>query len=280
MIVVSARLTLLLICSSIEYDVAAFSQFGDIARMTQPASYPGICNICGTKGEFIRGEGRSVRESFACPGCRAALRYRDQAALIVDEFARGRAIFLRNLVSSGMLNELAIFEAALRGPFVNAFKGLKGYVQTYFWPDRPLGEIGADGVRNEDLTRLTLPANSFDLVITSDVMEHLYDIRSAFSEIARVLKPGGVHIFSIPNDWPFPERTEPRVALVDGVEEHIKPARHHVSGDGTPCLVYYDYGADIVDIIAEFNCHTQVVRRHSPLDPCYVNATFVSRKIR
>ncbi len=47
-----------------------------------------------------------------------------------------------------------------------------------------------------------------------------------------------------------------------------------------PCLVYYDYGADIVDIIAEFNCHTQVVRRHSPLDPCYVNATFVSRKIR
>ena len=247
--------------------------------MTASASYPGVCNLCGAKGEFSRGEARSVREAFACPGCRASLRYRDQAASILDEFARGQAIALRHLVAAGGLDKVAIFEAALRGPFVNQFKKLKGYVQSYYWADRPLGDIGAEGVRNEDLTRLTLPSESFDLVLTSDVMEHLYDIRAAFSEIGRVLKRGGVHIFTIPNDWPFPDRTEPRVEIVDGVEQHIKPARYHNSGDGTPCLVYNDYGADIVDLIAETGCRTQIVRRHSAIDPCYVNATFISRKM-
>lgn len=247
--------------------------------MNAPHAYFGICNLCGLKDEFVRGEGHSVREAFRCPGCRAALRYRDQAALILDEFARGRSIFLRNLVSSGGMNGVAIFETALHGPFVNVFKGHDGYVQSYFWPDRPLGEIGPQGVRNEDLTQLTSAADSFDLVITSDVMEHLYDIRAAFSEIARVLKRGGVHIFTIPNAWPLPERTEARVAIVDGAEQHIKPARYHISGDGSPCLVYHDYGADIVDIIAETGCQTQIVRRHSPIDPCYVNATFISRKM-
>lgn len=248
--------------------------------MTAPSSYLGVCNICGAKGEFARGEARSVREGFPCPACRASLRYRDQAALVLDEFARGRSIFLRNFVSSGAFNDAAIFESALKGPFLRECGKLKGYVQSYFWPDRPLGEVGPEGVRNEDLTKLSLPSNSFDLVLTSDVMEHLYDIRAAFREIARVLKPGGVHIFSIPNDWPFPERTVSRVEMVDGAETHVQPARYHISGDGTPCLVYNDYGADICDIIAEFGCHTQIVRRHSAIDPCYVNATFISRKMR
>lgn len=243
-------------------------------------SYSGVCNICGCKGEFTRGQGRSIRESYPCPGCRASLRYRDQAALIIDEFARGRSIFLRHLVSSGMLDGVSIFESALGGPFVNSCRKLPGYAQSYFWPDRPLGEANADGVRNEDLTRLTLESNRFDLVITSDVMEHLYDIRAAFSEISRILKVGGVHIFTIPNDWPFPEHTEPRVEIVDGSEQHLKPARYHRSGDGAPCLVYNDYGADLVDMTAEFGCRTQVVRRHSAVNPCYVNATFISRKMR
>lgn len=248
--------------------------------MSAPQSYHGVCNICGTKGEFLRGEQRSTREAFPCPGCRASLRYRDQAALIVDEFARGRTVFFRNLVSSGLMNHAAVYELALKGPFVEPFKKLPNYTRSYFWPDRPLGSVDENGVRNEDVTQLTLPDQSFDLVITSDVMEHVYDYESSFREIARVLKIGGVHIFTIPNDWPMAEKTERRVEIRDGVEHHIKPARYHNSGDGTPCIVYQDYGADIVDIIAAYGCHTQVVRKHSAIDPCYVNATYISRRMR
>lgn len=247
--------------------------------MNVPDSYHGICNLCGTKGDFARGNGHSTRESFPCPNCRASLRYRDQAALILDEFAKGKSIFLRNLVSSGGLDDVVIYEAALRGPFVNQLKKTKNYTQSYFWPDQPLGSVDADGVHNEDLTQLTLPSGHFDLVITSDVLEHVYDFEAAFGEIARVLKPGGVHVFTIPNAWPMPDRTERRVEMVDGIEHHIKPPRYHNSGDGTPCIVYQDYGADIVDIIAGTGCRTQVVRRHSAIDPCYVNATFISRRM-
>ncbi|SHI44017.1 Methyltransferase domain-containing protein [Roseomonas rosea] len=243
----------------------------------ETAGYRGLCNLCGAKGFFPAG-GRSTRESFPCPSCRAALRWREQAAIILDEFARGQSVFLRHLVGSGKLNTVDIFEVALRGPFVTQMKGLPRYVRSYFWPDRPLGSVDEEGVRCEDLTQLTFPDESFDLVLSSDVMEHVHDIHTAFAEIARVLKPGGVHIFSIPNDWPFPDRSEPRVELIDGEEHHLKPPRYHVSGDGSPCIVTWDYGADIVDILAATGCSTQVVRRHSGIDPCYVNATFVARK--
>lgn len=246
-----------------------------------PPAFQGLCSVCGNKGEFAPRQGHGTRESYQCPHCRAALRWRDQAAIILDEFAKGRSISLPNLVASGRLNDVDIYEPALRGPFVTAFKKLPRYVRSYYWPDRPLGEGGDDGLRNEDITALTFADDSFDLVITSDIMEHVYDYRKAFAEVLRVLKPGGIHVFSIPNNWPLPDATEARVEVEGGVEHHIKPAQYHVSGDGTPCIVYTDFGADLIDIIdVERRSRTQAVRRHSALDPCYRNATFVTRKLR
>lgn len=247
--------------------------------MSENPAYEGICNLCGAKGRFAPVEGRTTRESYPCPVCRASLRYRDQAALVVDEFGKGRTISLRSLVANGLLDGLAVYEAAIHGPFVNLFRKLPGYVQSYYWPERPRGSVDQRGVRCEDLTALTLPSNAFDLVLTSDVLEHVLGCGEALAEITRVLKPGGVHIFSIPTQWPMSPRSEPRVGLVDGAEVHLKPPHYHRGGDGTPSLVYHDYGADLVDIIDATGCRTQVVRRHSNIDPCYVNATFVSRKL-
>jgi SAM-dependent methyltransferase len=248
--------------------------------MSEKQPFRGLCNICGWKGEFAPREGLSTRESYACGKCRANQRYRDQAALIIDEFSKGRSAFLSNAVSSGHFSDVHIYEPALKGPFVSAFKALPQYVRSYFWPDRPFGTVNADGVRNEDITSLTFADNSFDLVITSDVMEHVYDYQAAFSEISRVLRRGGIHVFSIPNDWPFPTQSVRRVEMRDGVEHHIKPARYHNSGDGAPCIVYTDFGADLIDSIdAAGKSRTQAVRRHSAIDPCYVNATFVTRKL-
>jgi len=39
---------------------------------------------------------------------------------------------------------------------------------------------------------------SFDLVITLDVFEHVLRPAKAFAEIARTLKPGGAHIYTVP----------------------------------------------------------------------------------
>ncbi|MBS4009673.1 MAG: methyltransferase domain-containing protein, partial [Roseovarius sp.] len=230
-------------------------------------------------GTFLRGEQRSLRESYACSNCRFTLRWRDQAGVIVDEFGRGQAISLDQLVERGLLNDISIYEPALRGPFVARLKGLQNYVRSYFRPDEPLGEVASDGVRNEDLTRLTFEDNSFDLIITSDVMEHLPDIEKAFAETLRVLRPGGIHVFSIPNDYPLPDRTETRARLEQGTLVHLKPERYHNAGDGTKCLVFTDYGSDLSEIIRSLGGHLAVVRRSGVQEPCYTNATFVMRKV-
>jgi ubiquinone/menaquinone biosynthesis C-methylase UbiE len=50
-----------------------------------------------------------------------------------------------------------------------------------------------------NLSRLPFPAESFDLVTANMVVEHLTDPVGQFSEIQRVLRPGGFFVFHTPN---------------------------------------------------------------------------------
>ncbi len=242
-------------------------------------SYTGICTICGTHQTFERGTNPSIRESFPCKSCRFPMRWRDQAAIILDEFGAGQHMSLDSLVASGRLNDVQIYEAALRGPFVQRLGKLPGYVNSYYRPELENGGYGDDGVRSEDLTDLTFDDEQFDLILTTDVMEHLPEIEKAMAETLRVLRPGGCHVFTIPNTFPFPDHTEPRVAIQNGQEINLKPPVYHVSGDGSPCLVYTDYGADIAEIAQDLGGHMSIVRRSSAASPGHMNATFVLRRI-
>lgn len=48
-----------------------------------------------------------------------------------------------------------------------------------------------DAVRNLDAGRIPFEDNTFDLVVSNQVFEHIPDLAPAVAEIARVLKPGG-----------------------------------------------------------------------------------------
>jgi SAM-dependent methyltransferase len=55
-------------------------------------------------------------------------------------------------------------------------------------------------------TNLPFRAAVFDVVVASDVLEHIEDDLEAVSEIARVLRPGGAAIISVPaHQWLFSE---------------------------------------------------------------------------
>jgi SAM-dependent methyltransferase len=60
------------------------------------------------------------------------------------------------------------------------------------------------GVLRGDATKLPFADNSFDVVITSEVLEHIQDDVAAIAEMVRVLKPGGHFAATVPA-W-FPEK--------------------------------------------------------------------------
>lgn len=51
---------------------------------------------------------------------------------------------------------------------------------------------------NGDATRLPYPDESFDRVIASEVLEHIPDDHDAYTELARVLRPGGTLAVTVP----------------------------------------------------------------------------------
>ena len=56
-----------------------------------------------------------------------------------------------------------------------------------------------------DLTtnRIPFDDDSFDLVFSGNVMEHIQDTNAVFREIKRVLKPGGLFLAKTPNKWHY-----------------------------------------------------------------------------
>ena len=69
-----------------------------------------------------------------------------------------------------------------------------------------LGELrsgtGGKGVRG-DLQKLPFADQSFDVVVSMSVVEHLDDPDRAFAEFARVLKPGGALVVLTPNKYDY-----------------------------------------------------------------------------
>lgn len=57
-------------------------------------------------------------------------------------------------------------------------------------------------VSSADILKLPFRNNSFDLVICSEVLEHIPDDRAAMAEIIRVLKPGKPLVVSVPRYYP------------------------------------------------------------------------------
>ncbi len=126
-----------------------------------------------------------------------------------------------------------------------------GYVASQYDPALGFGNTHPDdGYRSEDLEAQTFADESFDVVVTQDVFEHLFDPDRAIREIARTLKPGGVHVMTVPivnGSKPSRRRAKRKAGKVTNLQEpqyHGNP----VSDEGS--LVTVDWGYDIVDYLA------------------------------
>jgi SAM-dependent methyltransferase len=69
-------------------------------------------------------------------------------------------------------------------------------------PPDPHSPLRSASVSAGDAGRLPFCDNSFDRIICSEVLEHVPDPDLVLSEIARILKPGGQFVASVPRYWP------------------------------------------------------------------------------
>ncbi|MCG2582835.1 class I SAM-dependent methyltransferase [Massilia sp. TS11] len=108
----------------------------------------------------------------------------------------------------------------------------------------PLGALDDRGLRNEDATRLTFSDNSLSTILSFDVLEHIYDYKSALKECLRALKPGGSFFFTAPFNPYSVENIERAVFDEQGQLKHLLAPEYHgnpLSSEGVLCFRHYGW---------------------------------------
>jgi SAM-dependent methyltransferase len=200
-----------------------------------------------------------VEKSIFCPCCQ-------QNTWVVSEpdheyyfcencqsFPWHRAIIKQiNRLIGNDISRRSLYEVAPQGSSSMWLEENAGiYTASHYWPDIPFGSQRCN-LYSQNLEALTFPNEVFDIVVTQVVFEHIFNPKKAFAEIERVLKQGGLHIFTIPF---FPNTKTVTRAVINqaGKVEHLKEPVYHgnpISADGA--LVTFDWGDDIVELISEW----------------------------
>jgi len=159
--------------------------------------WPARCPVCGSL-TFITDVGRSLRESCKCMRCGSTNRQRQVAYVVCGFVSRMTGEKIVSLRDVARLDSTVIFNTEAGRQIHHQLAGMKGYLcSEYFGEDLRSGDM-VGGKMHQDLMDLSFDDNSIDLVISSDVLEHVRDPYRAHREIYRVLKPGGAHIFTVP----------------------------------------------------------------------------------
>jgi SAM-dependent methyltransferase len=205
-------------------------------------------------------ESLAQKESSDCAHCGAKLRCRRLAQVVLWLYLVGTppapARSLADWVERPESRTLRVAEINRIDGVHDQLCRLPRFAGSDYHPGATPGTI-LDGVRSEDLTRLTYPDACFDLVLTSETLEHVPDLDAALGEIRRVLAPGGRHIFTIPL-LPQTSKTFPRAVLLpDGTVEDRAPKIAHPGGDwGYP--VFTEFGADLPERLRQAGFDVEV----------------------
>jgi SAM-dependent methyltransferase len=159
----------------------------------------------------------------------------------------------------------SIYNVESNGALHRALRQHPGYIcSEYLGPEYAPGQQ-VRGVRNEDLQRLSFADRSFDLVLSSDVLEHVPEPYLAHQEILRVLKPRGRHIFTVPYESGA-ARDDVRARVVNGQIEYLAEKLYH----GDPVrprqgvLVWTIFGREMLDRLRDMGFEMQVLSIREP----------------
>lgn len=205
-------------------------------------SFPGFCPCCE---EAVTFKSRDVwyRDNLRCPNC--------------DSLVRERALMLvlNEIVPNWRTLRIHESSPADRGISKKIRQESSTYLATQFYPKQERGSI-IGAYRNENLENQTFEDGIFDLVLSLDVMEHVFDPAKAYREISRTLSKRGYYIHTFPiRKW----QTDPFIMRASLDEENkvkflVEPPEYHGNPiDESGSLVTIDYGYDIARQISEWS---------------------------
>ena len=239
------------------------------AALKRNGAVAGLCNVSGQPETFIR-FGPGIREDLIGARSGSSGRMRSlAAALSWSQFGGDARASLPATCAQLSERGAACYIAETSGAFYRALRDYTGaslIASEYYGPAHRSGEI-VNGTRHEDLQRLSFDDASLDVVITSDVMEHVPDAPAAEREIVRVLRPLGWYLFTIPFYFTLEhDRIRAEVAP-DGAVVHREAPEYH--GDpvrgGEVALVYRDFSeSDLRRRFTELGCSFDILRLWSP----------------
>lgn len=127
---------------------------------------------------------------------------------------------------------------------------------------------------------LSLTDASVDLAISSDVLEHVPDAYRAHSEIRRVLRPGGSHVFTVPflggqaHDQIRTQAGPDGPEFLEEPEYHGDPLREEGS------LVYRIFSLEMLVRLDEMGFQINVYSLHIPWYGIFGPGSLVFEAIR
>ena len=200
--------------------------------------YVGQCAACRKTQTFVvdyvwsKGLQPAWRETVTCPECNCNSRMR----FVIDymkKIEKDKTVFVYEAVTN-MYRELK--------------KGIS-YIQgsEYLGEEFCSGQI-VNGIMHQDALALGFPDESFDYMVSSDVLEHVADFRLALRESWRCLKSEGHLLISIPI---FKDREKTLLRTRKdrkGELEYLLPPVYHgnpLSAEGS--LVFTEFGWDILE---------------------------------
>lgn len=137
------------------------------------------CTICGYKGNRFLSYGLVKRENALCPNCLSLERHR----LLWLYFKEKTDIFTK---------PKKVLHFAPEFDIQTLLKKQKNLDYTSCDIDMPTA------MEKQDITNITHPDNTFDVILCNHVLEHIRDDHKAMSELYRVMRPGGWAILQTP----------------------------------------------------------------------------------
>ena len=208
----------------------------------------GICQVCCQKVkfhlDFLYGDGviPNYRERMTCPLCGLNNLQRYIVHAVLADYVPGRKIYMYEQIT-------AVYQA------VKQRVGTENIVGSEYVADNLVSGTVVRDILHENAECLSFDDDSFDIVVSCDVFEHVNDYKKCFLEASRILKKNGKLYLSVPFHTNRKENHRRAGIQESGLVYFDKPHYHGNPMSDEGSLVFWDYGWDMLDDLKRAGFH-------------------------